>query len=1294
MQTIYELKEQAVTETPLLIFDCTLPDGRTESWSTHQVTAGGKAYAARVLQHNVFEMQIASDQGVDGIPRISVLLANADGHCSEIERATGWKGARLSVGFVFYDLRNGQPASEVSILFQGICSAPDEIREGTFRITASNRMNLQRLLLPQVRIQRRCPWEFPATQQQRIEAIDGGASGKYSRYYRCGYSAGETGGSGASGTGGPFTSCGFGRTDCVQRGMFTHFGGLEFVPAAIAVRTYGDKSWHSSAIADNAARYNDFVPLIYGTGWYMPPVVFARNDGNLTRMEVLLGLGEIQGVLKVLVNDVEVPSGVAGTNMTATGWYNLMTPGTRAGIGDPNFTDGSGQPAGDPYGSMAYLSVVVPNRLNDGTSLPRLKVLAQGLKLPIYATDGTQTGEQFTSNPAWILLDILRRTGWSTSEIDVKSFAVAAAYCDETIPAMDLYGNAITLPRFECNLILQNRKSAGDLVRGVRNGARLLLSYGSNGAMQLKVENSLALERPSKPDWSNSTEPLNGGWPSYEFGDGSSGFSGILRKATGEPAFRVFSRGLADSPNRLSVEFQDSLNEYQQDSFSMVDPDDVGRSGQEVAAPLTATGIPNYDQAARILKLNLDKSLRGNTYVEFQTSVKALGIQLGDLISVTYLREGFNRQPFRVLKIAPGANHRVTTITGQIHDDSWYAEDNGRSGSAQGGRRTSNASLGVPKPLLGSVLNENGDIDFGVEETAATATDGTVVTSVALSFIPPVVLSSAGPRLPLLSLTPKVEPGGKLRGNQTLYYALSGCDSTGVEGDISFIVSASVQADGSQVRLLDLSFPPEAKSFHVYRGETPAQLLRIASNQQLGTEFLDAGLSSELAAPPDPNFDHANFYWRMEQQAAAAAGIHGPNTIGDNSLQMPENRYRGMIARITRGRGAGQERSIMSNTVTTLTVSPQWLVEPDASSSFVIAENGWHFGAVANGSPVTFDIPNRAGETVQITGRAANANDVECAAELSTVTRWQIGGEGGSDNQVPPVPYFGIGAGPSGGYANLNGVSFSTLDNTHTISSGTLRLYYRDELAGAPPTALVTAVQADDLTIGVAGAGGLSTGVYIQMGAEVLRVEEVLSGGTQYRVTRAMHGTTACAQPAGTAIYPLIAKTVIAPFPREFFGSPYAGGWSFPFALPDARIASAEFFVNNAIGSSPTASIHLTNNDDRGLRTFSGGQYSLQVSGFLAVDRSAAPPLMIEASHTVKDVYAVLGSPGDSPITIQLNLNDGPYCTVTFAAGGTASTAVDGGTLPPLPAGSRLSLSVIAVGKAAPGADLTVMVRL
>jgi hypothetical protein len=303
---------------------------------------------------------------------------------------------------------------------------------------------------------------------------------------------------------------------------------------------------------------------------------------------------------------------------------------------------------------MAYLSVVVPNRLNDGRTLPNVKVLLQGLKLPIYDTNGTYIGEQFSSNPAWILLDVLRRTGWKPEDIDIASFASSAAYCDETIAASDLYGNPIELPRFQCNLVLQNRRSAADVIRGIRNSARLLLTYAADGRLQVRVENAIAGEQPQKPVWSNAKQALNGGWASYEFGDGSNGFSGILRRNNNESSVRVWARSLADTTNRFSVEFQDGLNEYQQDSFSLADPDDIRRSGQETAAPLSALGIPNFDQAARLLKLALDKSIRGNTYIEFDTSVKAYGIRPGDVVTVTYLKEGFDRQPFRVLKLAPG----------------------------------------------------------------------------------------------------------------------------------------------------------------------------------------------------------------------------------------------------------------------------------------------------------------------------------------------------------------------------------------------------------------------------------------------------------------------------------------------------------------------------------------------------------------------------------------------------------------------------------------------------------------
>ena len=1297
MPTISDLKEQSVTETPILLFDCVLANGQSEHWSTHQVSVSNVTYSPRVLQHSAFDIQTASDQGIDGSPKIALVLGNADSHFSEIERSAGWKGAQLTASFVFYDLVNDAVLTDASVIFRGICNPLEQIREATVRLSAINRMSLQRLLLPEVRIQRRCPWTFPSTPEQQAEALDGGAAGLYSLYYRCGYSAGQAGGAGTLNGSTAFTSCGYTRQDCLERGMSLRFGGLEFVPPVIAVRGYG-KDWTTSALSVNQARYNDFVPMVYGTAWYEPLVSFARNDGNLTRMEVLLGIGQIQGVLTVLVNDVEIPLGISGKSMAGTGWYNVMSLGGRDGAYDPNFTDSSGNPMGDPYGSMAYLSVVVPNQLNDGNSLPSVKVLVQGLQVPIYGADGSSLGYQFSNNPAWILLDALRRSGWQLPDIDLASFANTAAYCDEPINSTDLNGNPITIARFHCNLVIQKRRSAGDVVRGIRNAARLFVTYGPGGVLQLRAENSIALQQPAQSAFSNATAELNGGWPAYEFGDGTNGISGILRKPSGEPSVTISARNIADTANCLTIDFQDELNGYQQDSYTVVNPDDVALAGQQVTSTLLALGMPNYDQAARILQFTLDRSLKGNTYIEFETSVKGFGIKPGDIITITYLKQGFNRQPFRVLKISPATNYRSCTITAQIHDDEWYADSNGQPTSAPGGMQASGGGIGVPRPLVGSVIDSNGNQQFGLTESDTVSSDGTVQTSLSVSFTPPNVGASGAdatpPGPPLINPASTIGSGGSLKAGQSLYYAVSAVDRGGVEGRLSFIVSAAILMDDSSVTLSGLSFPSAAAWFNVYRGTTPANLLQIAAHQAIGMTFIDAGLSDLLVAPPDTNFDHANFYWRMEQQPEIAVTIHSSNTVGNGTLQMEANAHRGSAVRITTGAGAGQERGVLSNDQTSLTVSPPWTTEPDSTSAFVVTEGAWHLGGVSKTSPVQIAVPNFAGESVEITCRSANVNGVECSADLSIVTRWQIGGSATSDESVPAAPFFGLSLGQTAGTVELSGVSFSDLSNTRTVSSATLTLYYWNELQGTPSTKLTSAIETSDNVVGLSAPGSVAAGTVLQVEAELMAVTAVSSGGSSCTVQRGIQGSPAASHAAGTLVYQLNSLTVVAPFPDGFFGSPYSGSWVFPIPVPDVRIASGELYVTNQRGNSPASYTTLTHSADSGLRTLAGGQYSIQVAGFLAIDQSAVPAIVVDSARSVRDVFAVLGTAADQAVQLTVNRNGAQYCDLTFAAGATVSNTVSGATLSPLTGGDQIGLSILSVGQTLPGADLTVIIRL
>jgi len=1312
MDSIYDIKQREVPDTPVLLFECLLSNASVERWSTHQVQIDGNLYKARILQHNLFDIRSMSDDGVDGLSKVSITLANADSYFSQIEREIGMKGGKVKVSFLFVDLKTGLATSDQRVVFRGLSNPPDEIRESTVRLTFVSRLSLQRTLLPEVRIQRRCPWVFPSTLAQRTEGVHGANKAKYSPFFRCGYSPDVSDGVGTLDGSAPFTSCDYTRTQCEERGMFStdasgritrRFGGIEFVPSSILVKTYGEKSQHFSSAVENEAKFNDFVPIVYGTAWYRPPVVVARNDGNLTHLEVLLGMGEINSVLKVVANSVEIPTGQAGRNMTATGWYNVVNTGNRTGNFNLDFSESTGAPAGDPCGSMAVLSVVLPNRLSDGSSLPRIEVLIEGMKLSTFDTDRVFVADTFTNNPAWVLLDVLRRCGWDIDEIDLASFARTATYCAESIATQDLYGNEKLVSRFQCNLVLSKRRSAADLIRGVRNGSGLYLTYGLDGLLQLNAENAIGLQQVDKPAGSNSTATLNGGWPAFEFGDGTTAFSDILRKDNGEASVRLWSRSTADTPNRFTSEFQDEFNEYQQDSLSIVDFDDAITAGQEVSASLSALGLPNFNQAGRIIRLQLDKAIRGNTYIEFETGIRAIGLKAGDLITVTYAKEGLDRQMFRVVRISPGLNYCTSVITAQLHDDVWYVGTGDGDLGVIGGGRQPGYDLGLPRPLVGTTVDANGDSQFGVVEQGDQSSDGGYTVSIELSFSTPGVPVVGGPGIPLLSLAATAAAtGGTLHASSTYYYAASAVDSTNnAESQISFVVRATTPAgaDTCAVTLGELSFSPSTTGFHVYRGTNPTQLLRIAESVDLAPTFTDTGNAATLAAPVDRNFHHANFYWRMELQPEAAVTEHSASTIGNETLHMLVNDYRGKVIRVTHGKGIGQERLVLTNTATVLTVGSNWDVEPDSTSLFVVSEAGWQFGGLGQSSPVVFEIPNREHAFIQISGRAANVHDRESAYELSPLTRYEIGGAGtaGGDAEVAGLPIFGFSSSGEG-FVEVAAIGFEDLTNTSTITAASLTIHYFDELSGPPLAALTADLDASVTSFDLTDATGAPVGGLLQLGNEIMLVTAIEASGMHCVVTRGVCETTAAAHVTGDLVYTLQKKVFVMPFVHDFFGSEASGSYSNPISLPDVRIAAAEMYVTNSRGNSPTAINSYTSTVLGGIRTLAGGQVSLQIPGYLAIQADAVPPLVMDNSYSVRDIFATVGqAPTLEDVVLHLKVDSEIYCVITILKDHLSSTPIGGFLLKPLASGSKLGLDVYSVGQtndSTPGSDLTVTVRL
>jgi len=182
--------------TPVLLFDCTLTDGQVERWSTHSATWQNTVYSPRVVGNSGFRIGLLADDGSDWGNRMTVTLANTDGYVTSLHRTENLKGCALLVSFAFLDPESGQIVSTPEAVFAGIGDAPEELTTSVGQINFTSRFSIQRLALPPTRIQEACPWSFPRNAAERAEAVSGGASGTYSRFYPCGYSPDQAGGCG------------------------------------------------------------------------------------------------------------------------------------------------------------------------------------------------------------------------------------------------------------------------------------------------------------------------------------------------------------------------------------------------------------------------------------------------------------------------------------------------------------------------------------------------------------------------------------------------------------------------------------------------------------------------------------------------------------------------------------------------------------------------------------------------------------------------------------------------------------------------------------------------------------------------------------------------------------------------------------------------------------------------------------------------------------------------------------------------------------------------------------------
>ena len=125
--------------------------------------------------------------------------------------------------------------------------------------------------------------------------------------------------------------------------------------------------------------------------------------------------------------------------------------------------------------------------------------------------------------------------------------------------------------------------------------------------------------------WSNSTCSLMADGRAMSLATDRIGCLQHRTQLNGASSLRLTSQNITGTPNWLTVEFQDSLNGYQQDSFTLYDTTILILRARKSPRSLMALGIPNYDQASRILAYNLDRAIEGNIFMSISNERESPG---------------------------------------------------------------------------------------------------------------------------------------------------------------------------------------------------------------------------------------------------------------------------------------------------------------------------------------------------------------------------------------------------------------------------------------------------------------------------------------------------------------------------------------------------------------------------------------------------------------------------------------------------------------------------------------------
>ena len=788
--TINSGKESSAAPRPVVFCDFVFPDSTTLYVASIAATFNGHAYDARIDDQQIDRLASLSEQGIDRVPSVTLVLADPSASLfAAYERGHGFKGASLTLRFALADMSAGTFSTDNFVPFVGVCDEPSS-DDKNLTVSAQSKLNLSQFMLPTAPIQVRCIWVNPTTTAQRAEADTVG-----SLYYPCGETrdlttappcaytkqtctrptrySGVTFSPTLSDSGKNYLT---GQTtswlNADTSGKYQEYwpvwlGGMAWMNC-IPINQWGDGNYTRGEaavgigeVAVSRVIVNGVELSLGGQDYFWGYSNNGARDGTPNLDVDPHGNSDPHGgqtvieyrAPKAVLDPSTLPTiqvlgqaSVGGSSVTPSSISIASVQGGSSGNPSPIIihfgrTLGTYDPGDGSAITISGCSWAAANgswimRLlelpYDHATLQGSMAYGSGGSCTLYYNQITQSGGGPTPG---LIQAILNQCGIGTDELSGPMMSAADAICNATVATTDGSGNSYSQNRFTSAVAVRQRRSAADIVRGLRQSIAGLLTVDNAGLIGIRLEGPLAEQQASPVDGSNNTTPITSIWR-----DGSThnGYTAYRFDESNSWNLKRRPQQVAQMPNRVTFPFQDPTQEYAISSFSLVDSDDIARVGREIPGGLQVNpeGIASYNHALRCGRLGLNKihhgnpsgDTRGTEWWEWKTSFRACKLRIGDIVTLNSAKYSLTEQMVRITEIKPSKNFETVDLAGYYHDDTWYLDSHGNAADPAHGA-SPNIGMGACVPPTFTVevaaLDSSHLIPTAIEVNGLTFSDPT-----------------------------------------------------------------------------------------------------------------------------------------------------------------------------------------------------------------------------------------------------------------------------------------------------------------------------------------------------------------------------------------------------------------------------------------------------------------------------------------------------------------------------------------------------------------------------------------